>query len=148
MRDHLEVAFEDMGEVEVKNIARPVRAWRWSPEQTVAAAPQAAPDKPSLAVLPFDNMSGDAEQEYFSDGIAEDIITALSRFHQFIVIARNSSFTYKGKSVDVKQVARELGVQYVIERSVRRADNRVRITAQLIDAAAGNHIWAERYDRE
>ena len=148
VRDHLEVAFEDMGEVEVKNIARPVRAWRWSPEQTVAAAPQAAPDKPSLAVLPFDNMSGDAEHEYFSDSIAEDIITALSRFHQFFVIARNSSFTYKGRAVDIKQVADELGVQYVIEGSVRRAGNRVRITAQLIDAATGNHIWAERYDRE
>jgi TolB-like protein len=99
-------------------------------------------------VLPFDNMSGDPEQEYFSDGIAEDIITALSRFHQFFVIARNSSFTYKGRSVEVKQVARELGVQYVIEGSVRRAGNRVRITAQLIDAASDHHIWAERYDRE
>jgi TolB-like protein/Flp pilus assembly protein TadD len=111
-------------------------------------SPPSLPDKPSIAVLPFDNMSNDPEQEYFSDGIAEDLITALSRFRWFFVIARNSSFTYKGKAVDVKQVAAELGVEYVIEGSVRKAGNRVRITAQLIDAATGRHIWAERYDRD
>ncbi len=106
------------------------------------------PDKPSIAVLPFANMSGDPEQEYFAAGIAEDIITALSRFHWFFVIARNSSFTYKGHSVDVTQVARELGVQYVLEGSVRKAGNRIRITAQLVDALTGRHVWAERFDRE
>jgi TolB-like protein len=106
------------------------------------------PDKPSIAVLPFQNMSGDAEQEYFADGISEEIITALSRFHWFFVIARNSSFSYKGTSPDVRDVARDLGVKYVLEGSVRKGGNRVRITAQLIDATTGNHIWAERYDRE
>ena len=106
------------------------------------------PDKPSIAVLAFTNMSGDPEQEYFSDGIAEDIITELSRSRSLFVIARNSSFTYKGHAVDVKQVARELGVRYVVEGSVRRSGDRVRVTAQLIDAETGNHIWAERYDRE
>jgi TolB-like protein/Flp pilus assembly protein TadD len=151
----LDVVFSDDGEHEVKNIDRPVHIWRWAPDAKVtprsaatADQPLALPDKPSIAVLPFDNMSGDPEQEYFSDGITEDIITALSRFHQFFVIARNSSFTYKGSAVDVKQVAQELGVQYVIEGSVRRAGNRVRITAQLIDAPSDHHIWAERYDRE
>ena len=104
--------------------------------------------KPSIAVLPFTNMSGDAEQEYFSDGITEDIITELSRFRNLFVIARNSSFTYKGRAVDVKKVGRELGVAYVLEGSVRRAGNRVRITAQLIDAETGNHVWADRFDRE
>ncbi len=137
----------------MKNIANPIHVRRWSPDgqeptQRTAVRPLALPDKPSIAVLPFDNMSGDSEQEYFSDGIAEDIITALSRFHQFFVIARNSSFTYKGRAVGVKQVARELGIQYIIEGSVRRSGNRVRITAQLIDAAEEHHIWAERYDRE
>ncbi len=106
------------------------------------------PDKPSIAVLPFDNMSGDPEQEYFADGIAEDIITGLSRMRWFFVSARNSSFTYKGGTVDIKTVARELGVRYVLEGSVRKAGNRARITVQLIDAATGNHLWAERYDRE
>ncbi len=110
--------------------------------------PLPLPDKPSIAVLPFENMSGDPEQEYFSDGITEDIITALSRFHWFFVIARNSSFTYKGEAVNVKRVAHELGVQYVLEGSVRKAGNRVRITAQLVDALTGRHVWAERYDRE
>ena len=105
------------------------------------------PDKPSIAVLAFTNMSGDPEQEYFSDGIAEDIITELSRSRSLFVIARNSSFTYKGRAVDVKQVARELGVRYVLEGSVRRSGDRVRVVAQLIDAETGNHIWAERYDR-
>jgi TolB-like protein/Flp pilus assembly protein TadD len=106
------------------------------------------PDKPSIAVLPFENMSGDPEQEYFADGIAEDIITGLSKFHWFFVIARNSSFSYKGTSPDIRQVASELGVQYVLEGSVRKAGNRVRITAQLIDATTGRHVWAERYDRD
>jgi TolB-like protein/Tfp pilus assembly protein PilF len=106
------------------------------------------PDKPSIAVLPFANMSGDPEQEFFADGMAEEIITALSRYRWFFVIARNSSFTYKGHAVDVTQVAKELGVRYVLEGSVRKADKRVRVTAQLIDATTGNHIWAERYDRE
>ena len=105
------------------------------------------PDKPSIAVLAFTNMSGDPDQEYFSDGLAEDIITELSRSRSLFVIARNSSFTYKGHAVDVKQVARELGVRYVVEGSVRRSGGRVRVTAQLIDAETGNHIWAERYDR-
>jgi TolB-like protein len=108
----------------------------------------ALPDKPSIAVLPFANLSGDTEQEYFADGIAEDIITALTHFSWFFVIARSSSFTYRGRAVDVKQIARELGVRYVLEGSVRRSANRVRISAQLVDATAGAHIWAERYDRE
>ncbi len=112
--------------------------------RTVGPAPT---DKPSIAVLPFDNLSGDRDQEYFADGIAEDIITALSRFHWFFVIARNSSFTYKGKTADVRQVSRELGVQYVLEGSVRKAGDRVRIAAQLIDATTGRHVWAEHYDR-
>jgi TolB-like protein/Flp pilus assembly protein TadD len=117
-------------------------------EPAEAAPALPLPDKPSIAVLPFDNLSGDPEQEYFADGLAEDIITSLSKFHWFFVIARNSSFTYKGRAVDVKQVARELGVQYVLEGSVRRAGARVRITAQLIDALTGRHVWAERYDRD
>src|SRR5207248_7050572 len=104
------------------------------------------PAKPSMAVLPFSNMSGDAEQEYFADGIAEDIITGLSRLSWLFVIARNSSFTYKGRHVDVRQVGRELGVRYVLEGSVRRSGNRVRITAQLVEAQTGNHLWADRYD--
>ena len=129
-----------------------IMVWQpWAPDVEPASKERMAfelPDKPSIAVLPFDNMSGDPEQEYFSDGITEDIITALSKFRWFFVIARNSSFTYKGKSVDVKQVAEELGVRYVLEGSVRKAGSRVRISAQLIDAATGNHVWAERYDRE
>lgn len=152
VRDRLDIAWEDGGEHEVKNIARPVQIWRYGAIAEVNNAPSAdvplpLPDKPSIAVLPFDNMSGDPEQEYFSDGIAEDIITELSRFRWLFVIARNSSFTYKGRAVDVRQVGRELGVQYVLEGSVRKAGNRVRITAQLIDADTSNHIWAERYDR-
>ena len=157
VRDKLHTRFEDMGEQHVKNIDRPVRAFRVileSGDTTETAvlqsdtAPLPLPDKPSIAVLPFENMSGDPEQEYFADGIAEDIITGLSKFHWFFVIARNSSFTYKGSAVDVKQVARELGVQYVLEGSVRKGGNRVRITAQLIDALTGRHVWAERYDRD
>ncbi len=151
----LEVAFKNAGEHAFKNIVEPVHVWNWSTDPVdsdqEAPAPSGSlplPDKPSIAVLPFDNMSGDPEQEYFSDGISEDIITALSRFHLFFVIARNTSFTYKGSSVDVKQVSRELGVQYVLEGSVRKAGNRVRVTAQLIDAIADHHVWAERYDRD
>src|SRR5262245_105785 len=112
------------------------------------ATERSTPDRPSIAVLPFANMSGDPEQEYFADGISEDIITGLSKLRWFFIIARNSSFAYKGKAVDVKRAARELGVRYVLEGSVRKGGNRVRITAQLIDAATGNHIWADRYDGE
>jgi adenylate cyclase len=154
VRDRLDAGFVDSGEQHLKNIARPVRVWHWSPEARRhpsnrprdSAAPTLA-DKPSIAVLPFDNMSGDPEQEYFADGIAEDIITALSRFHLFYVIARNSSFTYKGEAVEVRQVARDLGVRYVIGGSVRRAGTRMRISIQLIDAINDHHIWSERYDR-
>ena len=155
VRDRMDVPFEDLGEREVKNIERPVRVWRWragdgaAPAKPFAATePLPLPDKPSIAVLPFDNMSGDAEQEYFADGIAEDIITALSRVEWFFVTARNSSFTYKGRAVDVQQVGRDLGVRYILEGSVRRSGQRLRITAQLIDAISGKHVWAERYDRE
>ena len=149
----VDLAFEDLGEQTVKNIAVPVRVWRWlpgspaaSPGIGVSTEPLTLPDKPSIAVLPFANLSGDPEQEYFADGIVEDIITALSNVQSFFVIARNSSFTYKGKAVDMKRVGRELGVHYVLEGSVRKAGNRVRVTAQLIEAASGNHVWADRYD--
>ena len=144
----LDITFVDAGEQNLKNILRSVRVYRvrLDGRRTVAATP-ALPNKPSIAVLPFTNMSGDPEQEYFSDGIAEDIITMLSRSPWLFVIARNSSFTYKGRTFDVRQVSRELGVRYVLEGSVRRGGDRVRITAQLIDAETGNHVWAERYDR-
>lgn len=145
----LSLCYRFAGEQRVKNIERPVRAYHVDapvPGNSARATREPA-DKPAIAVLPFTNMSGDPEQEYFSDGISEDIITGLSRFHLFFVIARNSSFVYKGNSVDVKQVARDLGVQYVLEGSVRKAGARVRITAQLIHAATDRHIWAERYDR-
>ena len=150
----LDFAFEDLGEQHLKNIAKPVRVYRVRENETGRTAgvrlsePLPLPEKPSIAVLPFENMSGDPEQEYFADGVAEDIITGLSRVRWFFVIARNSSFTYKGKAVDVRRIGRELGVQYVLEGSVRRAASRVRITAQLIDATTGKHVWAERYDRE
>jgi TolB-like protein/Flp pilus assembly protein TadD len=148
VRDRLDLAFDDLGERELKNIARPVRVFRLAGvgESQTAPAP-ALPAKPSLAVLPFSNMSGDAEQEYFADGMAEDIITGLSRLRWLFVIARNSSFTYKGRSVDVREVGRELGVRYVLEGSVRTSGNRMRITAQLVESETGNHIWADRYDR-
>ena len=147
VRDKLDVVFEDMGEQQVKNIARPVHIWRVRlGAKPAVSAPLALPDKPSIAVLPFQNMSGDPEQEYFADGMVEEIITALSRIRWLFVIARNSSFTYKGKPVDVKQVARELGVRYILEGSVRKAGGRVRITAQLIDASTGAHLWADRFD--
>jgi adenylate cyclase len=146
----LDLAFEDIGEQQLKNIARPVRACRVITSARPAGlqlnAGPPLPDKPSIAVLPFANMSGDPEQEYFADGMVEEIITALSRIRWLFVIARNSSFTYKGQTVDVKRVGRELGVRYVLEGSVRKAPGRVRITAQLIDAASGAHLWADRFD--
>jgi len=145
----LEIAFEDIGEQQLKNIARPLRVYRVrsgipASESYHTALP--LPDKPSIAVLPFANMSGDPEQEYFADGMVEEIITALSRIRWLFVIARNSTFTYKGRAVDVKQVGRELGVRYVLEGSVRKGGNRVRITAQLIDTTSGAHLWADRFD--
>jgi TolB-like protein len=144
--------FVDAGEQSLKNIARPVRVYRLDLAQKVAsesrAPPPGQPDKPSIAVLAFTNMSGDPEQEYFSDGISEDIITDLSKLSELRVIARNSTFTYKGKPVDVKQVGRELGVGYVLEGSVRKAGNRVRVTGQLIDVESSAHIWADRFDRD
>ena len=147
VRDKLDLAFEDMGEQQVKNIARPVHVWRLRlGTKPASAAPPALPDKPSIAVLPFQNMSGDPEQEYFVDGMVEEIITALSRIRWLFVIARNSTFTYKGQAVDVQQVGRELGVRYVLEGSVRKSGNRVRITAQLIDTQSGAHLWADRFD--
>ena len=157
VRDKLSFGFEDMGEQTVKNITRPIGIHRVSLVEDatpiavkgIAGAIKtkvSSADRPSITVLPFTNMSGDPEQEYFADGISEDIITGLSKLHWFFVIARNSSFAYKGKAVDVKRVARELGVRYVLEGSVRKGGNRVRITTQLIDAATGNHLWADRYD--
>ena len=140
------LGFELRGEEHLKNIAEPVRVYRVLLASPVAAEKPtlALPDKPSIAVLPFQNLSGDPEQEYFADGVVEEIITALSRMRWLFVIARNSSFTYKGRAVDVKQVGRELGVRYVLEGSVRKAGSRVRITGQLIDAATGAHLWADR----
>jgi adenylate cyclase len=162
----LKATFDDLGSLSLKNIERHVHAFRvtWNAaDWTVVAqatdtpsigtaprpadVPLALPDKPSIAVLPFANMSGDPEQEYFTDGITEDIITELSRFRSLFVIARNSSFSYKGNSPDVRQVGRDLGVRYVLEGSIRKASNRVRVTGQLIDTLTGSHIWAERYDR-
>jgi TolB-like protein/class 3 adenylate cyclase len=167
IRGKVDIAFDDMGPQTLKNIAEPMRAWRMrigpvlpptgqvtpaqgKPEppkyRTEAPKVLALPDKPSIAVLPFQNMSGDVEQEYFADGMAEDIITALSRFKSLFVIARNSSFTYKGRAVDIKQVGRDLGVRYVLEGSVRKAGSRVRITGQLIEAITGRHLWADKFD--
>jgi TolB-like protein len=143
----LDISFEDTGEQQLKNIARPVRVYRVRFEGAAKARPALPlPHKPSIAVLPFNNMSGDPEQEYFADGMVEEITTALSRIHWLFVIARNSSFTYKGRAVDVKQVGRELGVRYVLEGGVRKAANRVRITAQLIEASTGAHLWADRFE--
>jgi adenylate cyclase len=150
VRDKLDLAFEDLGEQHVKNFARPIRVFRILIGEAVAPAVERAalplPEKPSIAILPFQNMTGDPEQEYFVDGMVEEITTAISRLPWLFVIARNSSFTYKGKAIDVKQVARELGVRYVLEGSVRKSGQRVRITGQLIDAVTGNHIWADRFD--
>jgi adenylate cyclase len=158
VRDRLDYTFEDRGEQQVKNIARPVRVYRVgvgapvtvSTEALDAAvkAPLPLPDKPSVTVLPFANMSSDAEQEFIADGIAEDVITTLSRYPSLFVIARNSSFTYKAQAVDVKEIGRQLGVRYVLEGSLRKAGNRIRVTAQLVEAETGRHIWAERYDRD
>src|SRR5206468_3790446 len=145
-----DVAFEDLGEQTVKNIARPIRVFRVRFESGAAAAPEAAKDaavatvktkKPSIAVLPLANMSGDPEQEFFADGLTEDIITELSRFHDLLVISRNSTFVHKGKAVNVRDVAREFGVDYVLEGSVRKAGDRIRVTVQLIDAETDRHIW-------
>jgi TolB-like protein/Tfp pilus assembly protein PilF len=148
VRGKVDTEFADLGEQSLKNIARPIRVYRVVPEQPPKTQPLALalPDKPSIAVLPFANLSGDPEQEYFADGMVEEIITALSRIRWLFVIARNSSFTYKGQSVDVKQVGRELGVRYVLEGSVRKAGTQVRITGQLIDATNGTHLWADRFD--
>ena len=158
VHDRLDLVFEELGALNLKNIARPVEAFvlKLDAAVTTPKSVEQSPvsdtmrlrptDKPSIAVLAFTNMSGDPEQEYFSDGIAEDIITDLSRNRSLFVIARNSSFTYKGRAVDVKQVARELGVRYVVEGSVRRSGGRVRVTCQLIDASSGGHIWAERFE--
>ncbi|HTO62233.1 MAG TPA: adenylate/guanylate cyclase domain-containing protein [Bradyrhizobium sp.] len=146
----LQLAFDDLGPCEVKNIAKLVRALRVKVDRSEPEQPAARPAqaKPSIAVLPFDNMSGNPEQQYFSDGVTEDIITELSRFHELSVLARNTSFQFRDKTVDVRRLGRELGVQYVVEGSVRRMGERMRITAQLIDAASGNHLWAERFDRD
>ena len=155
VRDRMDVTLEDLGEIEVKNIARPLRCFavrlddgNYNSQQTIVEHSYAPtlPNKPSIAVLPFNNMSGDPEQEYFADGMVEDIITALSQLDQLFVIARNSSFTYKGRSVDVRQVSNELGVRYVLEGSVRKSGNRIRITGQLIDGSSGAHLWANRFD--
>jgi len=150
VRNRIEADFRDMGEKEIKHVSQPVRVYAIGVSErgpSESPVPE-IPDKPSIAVLPFDNMSGDPEQEYFSDGITEDIITELSRFQSLFVIARNSSFAFKGQAIDITDVAKKLGVQYVVEGSVRKASNRVRITAQLIEASTGNHLWAERYDRD
>jgi adenylate cyclase len=152
--NRIDVRFQDGGEISVKNIDRPIRVWKWHPGAMTVTAARSNAAKPeastaaSIAVLPFTNMSGDPEQEYFSDGVSEDIITDLSKIAGLTVIARNSSFTYKGRSVDVRTIGRDLGVRSVLEGSIRRAGNRVRITAQLINAATGAHLWADRYDRD
>ncbi|WP_431014448.1 adenylate/guanylate cyclase domain-containing protein [Bradyrhizobium pachyrhizi] len=159
IRGKVDAVFEDMGSQNLKNIAEPMRAWRLringshpasAPIEPPVDSAQALalPDKPSIAVLPFENMSGDPEQEYFADGMVEEIITALSRFKWLFVIARNSSFTFKGRAVDIKEVGRRLGVRYVLEGSVRKAAGKVRITGQLIDAVTGTHIWADRFERD
>lgn len=157
VHDHLagtlDLVLEDAGEQQLKNISRPVRVWRWTPQTSATSPDKTAEGKqrssgPCIAVLPFNNMSGDPEQEYFSDGLTEDIITALSKHRWMDVVARNSTFAYKGQSPDIRKLTVELGADYVVEGSVRRAGQRIRVTAQLIDAATGNHIWAERYDRD
>ena len=153
--NRIDARFQDGGEVSVKNIDRPIRVWKWHPGKMDAAVSRShatdltpSVETSSIAVLPFANMSGDPEQEYFSDGISEDVITDLSKIAGLMVIARNSSFTYKGRSVDIREIGRDLGVRSVLEGSIRRAGSRVRITAQLIDAANGAHLWADRYDRD
>ena len=159
IRGKVDITFEETGSQSLKNIAEPIRVWRVriapislpamaTNQSSETAQPLPLPDKPSIAVLPFQNMSGDPEQEYFADGMVEDIITGLSRSKSLFVIARYSTFTYKGKAVDIKQVGRELGVRYVVEGSVRKVGNRVRISGQLIDAATGAHLWADRFDSQ
>jgi adenylate cyclase len=150
VRDKLDLAFEDLGEQQVKNIARPIHVFRIALERsrTSAKPTLALPDKPSIAVLPFENMSAEQDQEFFADGLTEDIITALSRISALFVIARNSTFTYKGKATNVRDLGRDLGVRYVLEGSVRKLGTRLRITGQLVEAATGNHVWAEKYDRD
>ena len=157
VRDKVAQNFVDRGEQSLKNIARPIRVYALAREPATRAVPAApatpaaaalrTPEKPSIAVLPFQNMSGDAEQEHFCDGLVEDIITTLSKLAGLRVIARNSSFVYKGRSVDVREAAKQLGVRYILEGSVRKSGNRIRVTSQLIDASDGTHLWAERYDR-
>jgi adenylate cyclase len=154
VRDHtggkVEIELVDGGECELKNIGKPVHVWHWSPSHGDAPVPdrRLVRSRPTIAVLPFDNISGDPQQDYFADGLTEDLITALTHWRSFPVVARNSTFTYKGKATDVPQAARELGANYVVEGSVRKAGQRVRVTAQLIDGATGHHVWAERYDRD
>ena len=158
VRNRVDYRFEDYGEHQVKHVSAPVRVWRWSSggrsavvaseTDIVSEEALSLPDKPSIAVLSFDNMGGDPEQEYFSDGITEDIITELSKISGLFVIARHSSFVYKGQSVSLKQVGRDLGVRYILEGSVRKAGNRLRVSAQLIDSMTDHHLWAERYDRD
>jgi adenylate cyclase len=150
VRDRLPLEFSDGGEHALKNIARRMRVWHWTgatPAPMPGTAALALPERPSIAVLPFDNLSGDPDQEHFADGISEDLITELSRFRELFVIARNSTFVFKGTAVDIQEIGRRLGVQYVVEGSVRRTGSRVRVSAQLIEAATGRHVWAERYDR-
>jgi adenylate cyclase len=142
----IDFVFKNAGEHSLKNIERPVRIWRWAREPASVNTPLPLPDKPSIAVLPFTNMSGDPGQEFFSDGITEDIITALSRYRSLFVVARNSSFVFRGRAVDVREVGKALGVRVVLEGSVRKAGSRIRVTAQLIKSASGEHIWADHYD--
>ncbi|MCZ6523950.1 MAG: adenylate/guanylate cyclase domain-containing protein, partial [Alphaproteobacteria bacterium] len=154
VKNRIELSFEDLGQQEVKNIDEAVRVWRWAKDDEAAPVgplgacePLRLPDKPSIVVLPFDDMSGDGDP-YFADGVTEDIITELSRFSSLFVIGRNSAFTYKGRAVKAQEVCRDLGVRYIVEGSVRRAGDRVRVTVQLIDSETGSHVWADRYDRE
>jgi adenylate cyclase len=153
VRNRIDAVFKDMGEQEVKHVSRPVSVYAINPPEQkmpdhITPPTSALPDKPSIAVLPFDNMSGDPEQEYFSDGITEDIITELSRFRSLFVIARNSSFAFKGQALDITEIGKKLGVKFVVEGSVRKAGDRIRITEQLVETSTGNHLWAERYDRD
>jgi adenylate cyclase len=150
VQDKIAIASDDLGEIALKNIARPVHVWRLRPAELPQPTPPAgslASNKPSVAVLPFANLSGDREQDYLADGIVEDLITALSKFRWLLVIARNSSFAYQGRSVDVRQIARDLGVRYLVEGSIRKSANRIRITAQLLEAETGAHLWADKFDR-
>jgi TolB-like protein/class 3 adenylate cyclase len=157
VRDRLYLRFEDGGDQELKNIVRPVRVWRWSPD-TETPPESMAPElsqaarvlarKPSVAVLPFQNLSGDPEQEYFADGVTEDIITALSRFHELLVNSRSSSFPFKGKNLDTRYIGRQLGVQYVLSGSIRKAAVRIRVSAELTNCENGRQVWADRYDRD